>query len=755
MRCSLLKMCLPFALALTLVGCHFRGNQTSLDEKANAAVADLNGGGDVGDALGSTPKLHPASAEDSQNTAKLTADILKENHYLHDMDPQQITNRMFTLFIKELDPLHYYLLQSDIDEFAALKPDMYKNLLEKGDTSLASQIFARYQQRVDASVAQAQEELKNGKFTFTDNDSIQLDRKDAAPPKNLEEAKQLWHERLRYEYLQEKLSKSKPEDIVKTLTRRYTRVARAVHENDSDDIVERCLNALAHAYDPHSDYFGKAAMDRFNTEMKLSLVGIGASLETDDDGYAKIAELLPGGPAIRSNKFKVGDRIVAVAQGSSEPVDVIDMKLDKVVELIRGKKGTEVRLTVIPAGADLATRKTISLIRDEVKLEEQEAKAEVIDTPTADGKTLRLGYIDLPSFYADFGDESSTRKSTTVDMTRLVKKLEAEKVSGLILDLRNNGGGSLDEVIRLTGLFVKRGPVVQVKNSRDQIKVLDDDNSSVLYTGPMIVLTNRYSASASEILAGALQDYGRAVIVGDTSTFGKGSVQTIQPLDELMQRQGIKMDTDPGALKYTIQKFFRPSGSSTQLKGVLSDIVLPSVTDVISEYSEKTLDYPMPWDTISSSSFDKLSMVQPYLSELRKRSEARVKKDPDFAILQQVIGEEKRIQAQKTLSLNEAERLREKQDEDARLATLKKALAARPASKEKIYKFSVKQADMPGLPPLFDPKAVAKTTGATPDDATDPLAASAKSNGMDTTLEESERILMDLISLSPHNTASR
>lgn len=755
MRYPFLKLYLPFAVVLALTGCHGQSHQPLLESGTNTEVAGLgSASADSTDSTVGNPRLHPVSVEDAGNIAKVTAELLEKRHYLRDPNHKLLSDRMFSLYIKSLDPLHYYLLQSDIDEFDANKSSIYDKVLDNGDTTLANLVYSRYQQRFDESVALVTEALKSSDFKFDGTESIEIDRKNAAPPKTMDEAKKLWLERLRYEYLQEKLSKTKPADIVKTLTKRYARMSRTVHENDSDDILERYLNAMAHAYDPHSDYFGKAMTDRFNDEMQLSLVGIGASLQDDDDGYCKIMSLLPGGPAIRSGKFTVGDRIVAVAQGSADPVDCIEMKTDKVVSMIRGKKGTEVRLTIIPAGADISTRKVIPLIRDEVKLEEKEATGEVIDEPTVDGKTIRLGYINLPSFYADFSDSSAGRKSTTADVAKLVKKLETEKMRGLILDLRNNGGGSLDEVIHLTGLFVKRPSVVQVKKPNNSVSVLRAPDAPVLYDGPMIVLTNRYSASASEILAGALQDYGRAVIVGDTSTFGKGSVQTVEPLGPLMEQLGIKTDTNPGELKYTIEKFFRPSGSSTQLNGVNSDIVVPSTTNIVSEYSEKTLDYAMPWDTVPASQFDRALMVQPYLAELRKRSSARIAKDPDFAILQKVIDEEKRVLSEKTISLNEQARVKEKQEQDARLLEVKKALAARTPTKVKVYKFTLKQADMVGLPPVVDLKKESKKTSTDgSDDVADPVASSL--SAVDTTLEESERIMLDLITLTPRTTASR
>ncbi len=757
MRYSVLKMTVPIALSVVLLGCHHGGAQSGYFASGtrNVDIAGLrSGGAEDPEAASGGPRLHPISAEDSVNIARVTAQLLEHRHFLRQVDHKTISERMFTLYIKGLDPLHYYLLDSDILEFSKGKDGLYDKVLDSGDTAPAGLLYTRYLQRFDESVTRALDELKQNNFKFDENDTLELDRKNAAPPKTIEEARELWHKRLKYEYLQEKLSKAKPEDIIKTLTKRYNRMSRTVHERDTDDILEQYLNAVAHAFDPHSDYFGKAMTDRFNDEMQLSLVGIGASLQNDDDGYCKIMSLLPGGPAIRSKKLSVGDRIVAVAQDTGDPVDVVEMKTDKIVGMIRGKKGTIVRLTIIPAGADVATRKIVTLVRDEVKLEEKEATGEIIDTPGSDGKPVRLGYINLPSFYADFSDQSSERKSTTADVAKLVRKLETEKMRGLVIDLRNNGGGSLEEVIHMTGLFVRKPTVVQVKKPNGAVSPLRAPDSPVLYDGPMIVITNRYSASASEIFAGAMQDYGRAVIVGDSATFGKGTVQTIEPLGQIMEQLQAKTDSNPGELKYTIEKFFRPSGSSTQLNGVASDIIIPSTTSVAEEYSEKMLEYAMPWDTVPGATFDRLGTVQPLLADLKRRSTARIAKDPDFAVLQKVIDEERRVLGQKTIQLNEQVRLKEKKDQDARLAEVKKALANRPPGKDKVYKFTLKQAALPGLPAPLDPKSEPKKKATdAADEPVDPVASSA--SAVDTTLEETLRILEDLIAQTPHATASR
>ena len=409
--------------------------------------------------------------------------------------------------------------------------------------------------------------------------------------------------------------KTDDEEIIETLNHRYHRNLRFFEDWDNEDVLQAYLTALAHVYDPHSDYLDRRQLEQFSISMNLSLFGIGAELTVSEDGYCTIHRLLPGGPAIKSKLIKENDRIVAVAQSNQPPVDVVDMSLPKAVQLIRGPKGTEVRLTIIPAGADASTRKVLSLIRDAIPLEEQAAKAKIIELPDTRGGNLRLGVIDLPSFYATFEAPNSRDKpepkSTTADVARLLTKLKAENVAGVILDLRRNGGGSLEEAIKLTGLFIKTGPVVQVRDENGNVQQADDPDPSVLYDGPLVVLTSRYSASASEIVAGALQDYGRALIVGDASTHGKGTVQSVNQLSQFRpfaHATDRSLTNDPGALKLTIKEFFRPSGTSTQLKGVIPDIVLPSVASESKDIGESALENPLPCETIPSA---KIRPLQP------------------------------------------------------------------------------------------------------------------------------------------------
>jgi carboxyl-terminal processing protease len=695
-----------------------------------------------------------AATPDDANIASFTAQLLSHSDYLHKPLDAEMSGVIFDQYLDALDRDHVYFLKSDIDEFAPVRPQLGEMLMKRGDTSPATRIFSRLLERVGQQVTYVTGLLKTDTFDFTGNDTYNIDRKTAPRPTDLEEARKTWREALRYDYLQLKLNKQKPEEIVKTLTQRYVRLQKSLQELDHDDVLEIYLNAVAHSYDPHSDYLGKSALEQFNTQMRLSLVGIGASLVTSVDGYAQIAELIPGGPAIKSNQFKVGDKISAVAQGDQKFVDVVDMKLDRVVDMIRGKKGTVVRLTVIPADApDTSTHKVIALVRDEVKLSEQAAKAEVIDIPAGNGKNVRMGVIDLPSFYADTDTHSGNPKSTTTDVARLLKKLEAVKVDGVILDLRRNPGGSLEEVINLTGLFIKHGPVVQVKDPKGDVTPYETPDPPFVYTGPLIVMTNKMSASASEILAGALQDYGRAVIVGDTSTFGKGTVQTLIPLAQVMKRNNVSINSDPGDLKLTIQKFYRPSGSSTQLNGVASDIVLPSLTDVIKELGEKSLDHPLPWDTVPTASFEPSRHLELILPELKKRSEERVAKDQDFIYLQQQIDQVKKLQAETTVVLNEQQRLTEKKEAEARAAVRRKDLLARTAPNQTVYQLTLQNIDKPGLPAptpwkvLTLPKPTLPVPGEDPTEA----ANNAPVPNIDPTLDETERIMIDLIALSdPH-----
>jgi len=709
-----------------------------------------------------------APGPNEASIARVTATILEKAHYLKQPFNDDISSKFLDRYLDSLDNLHLFFIESDLKEFETYRHSLDDLTLRRGDTSPGRVIFLRFLERLQQQFDYVTELLKTEKFEFNDDDKFTLNRKTLPRPKTLDDAKKLWRERARYEYLQEKLNKEKPEEIVKIITRRYARTVRALQDYDNDDVLELYLTALAHVYDPHSDYLGKSQLDNFSINMGLSLFGIGALLRSED-GYCKIQSLITGGPAERAKKLKPNDKIIAVAQGEGTPVDVVDMKLNRVVEMIRGPQGTEVRLTVVPAdAADPSVRKTISLVREKIKLEDQEAKAKIIELPQGTNQVMRLGVIDLPSFYSEFELEghikSGERKSTTTDVAKLLHKLLQEHVAGIILDLRRNGGGSLEEAINLTGLFIREGPVVQIKDSDGRINVDKDPDPSILYDGPLIVLTSRFSASASEILAGALQDYGRALIVGDTSTHGKGTVQSLIQLAPYLRQFGVGSTNDPGAVKITIRKFYRASGSSTQLKGVVPDIILPSINNTL-EVGETSLDNPLPWDVIKTAEYEKMGRVEPYLPELKRRSDTRVAVDRDFAFLRQEIDRYKKLVAEKSVSMNEAQRRKEKNEADARSKARKKDLASRPEPPGKVFEITLKNVSDPGLPaPMAKTNHVKKAEADLKlekpkehkSDSDSPKAPGEEDDdaleetnpAVDITMDETKRILMDYVYLS-------
>src|SRR5437667_4407075 len=521
------------------------------------------------------------------------------------------------------------------------------------------------------------------------------------------------------------------------------------------------LDALAQAYDPHSEYLSKADMKNFSINMGLSLVGIGAMLRSED-GYAKIESLVPGGPAQVDGRLKVGDRISAVAQGPTDYVDVREMRLDKVVEMIRGKKGTHVRLLVIPSDAtDPSHRKNVELVRDEIKLKDQEARADIIIRKDENGDPIKLGWLTLPSFYADMDKH---QKSTTRDVLALLKRLKKENIAGLVVDLRRNGGGSLEEALSLTGLFLKSGPIVQTKDYNGSIRISSDPDPGIAYSGPLMVLTSRQSASASEIFAAALQDYGRAVVVGDKNTFGKGTVQTILPIGRFASLLGSRSDED-GALKLTIQKFYRVAGGSTQLHGVASDIVLPSLSD-LPEFGEGALKNALPYDEVPPAKFTKWSDTHSlFIDELKARSAARVAADPEFHYVMEDIDRLRHKIDENRISLNEDLRKEELSDDKLRKEMRSKERLARNQQEPRIYRLTLDTVEKPNLQLVMYPGklAEAKKNGVSPKvdpevaapDADTDLVGGASSSGDDTKepaidpeRDETLNHLADLVDLS-------
>ena len=840
------------------------------------------------------PSLDPTE----KNITRMTAELLQRVHFTHHPLDKEMAAKFFDRYIESIDPFHLYLLQTDLDEFETYRTNLHQ-LTAKGDVTPCRAIYARYLERLQQRFDYVTNLVQTEKFEFTGHDRYIYDRHKMPAPKDLDDAKNLWHQHLRYEYLEEKLSapdikftgtvefdkkgnpeihlqktksqpltfeflpkeffgpdkkslgsvrveknesnavvrlekhhgddfksfkkkifsaegedlgtislrwktndlssnsgtnatfvfqkkpaltnavtafledKAKPattnhvaepapektafyaatiqlnqknlSEIPKTLIERYTQIAKIFKDLSRDEVFEIYINSLAHSYDWHTDYMGKATFDNFKIQMSLHLFGIGAQL-TSKDGYCTIKELLPG-PAMNSKKVRAGDRIVAVAQGEDKPVDVKGMPLNKVVEKIRGPKGTEVRITVIPAdSADSSARETIALIRAEIHLEEQETKAKIFETPAEKGPPLRLGYIDLPAFYADMDRSNGKKlKSATDDVVQFLKRFKKENVSGVILDLRANGGGYLDEAITLTGQFITKGPVVQTKESTGEIITESDPDPSLLYDGPLIVLTSRGSASASEILAGALQDYDRALIVGDRSTFGKGTVQTTQDLGPLMDQRKMFHEGDPGTIKPTIRKFYRAAGSSTQNKGVVPDIELPSVNN-FAEFGEAYLPNTLEWDTVPSADPENLDRVKPYLDELKKRSAKRIEKEKDWSYVREDIEQYKKTLADKSGSLNEAERLAEKKELEAKIEARKKDRQSRKKSTEKVFELTLKNiGDAELHPPVPKTNTVAKASVDLDDDVDS--APDGKTPDADVRLEETKRILADYVSL--------
>lgn len=695
-----------------------------------------------------------ASEPDPGQVEISVARLLEQGHYGHKKLDEKTGALVLKNYLEALDYNRIFFTQKDVDALTAKYANSLSDDILLGNAEPAFKVFKLYKQRVEERIAKAKELLKQ-KFEFTSDKTIEVNRQKSPWPKDDAEADTLWRDRVEGEVLQETLNKHEKEPVVR-ITKRYDQMLRNLREQTTEDILKGFLTTLSQTYDPHSEYLSKSELENFSINMRLSLVGIGAVLHSEE-GYAKIAELVPGGPAAKDGRLKVGDRVTAVAQGDKEFVDAVDMKLDKVVEMIRGKKDTIVRMQVIPvSAADPGMRKVIDIKRDEIKLKEQEAKAEIIERPAADGTTQRLGWIVLPSFYADMEHSGAAgAKSTTKDVLALINRLKAEGITGLVMDLRRNGGGSLEEAVNLTGLFIKKGPVVQTKESNGRINISSDRNSMVAWDGPLVVLTNRLSASASEIFAAALQDYNRAVVVGDQNTFGKGTVQTMLEIGRIMTFLG--SGNQAGALKLTIQKFYRVAGGSTQLKGVESDIKLPSPYDH-PEIGESSLKAPLPYDTVDAAPFDKWDKPL-FKAELNTRSAARVQSDVEFHYITEDLETVKRRLAENRISLNEKIRRTELDENKARKEARVAERAKLKPAEQKIFTVTLENASKPELELFVPDKEGDKKLGTAarklvdPDsldddaDADEDDEAGAKGPRVDPIKTETMSILADLVEL--------
>ena len=613
---------------------------------------------------------------ESGRIARLVGQIVSSNHLRQEALNNRLSQIALDNYLDALDVNHQVFLKSDIDEFQEKYGDKIDDLtLAQRNAQPAFLIYNRYMERLTARINEIEEQLA-AEHDFEAEEALELKRSKKPWPATEEAARELWRKRIKSDILQGRLQKEDHETVTERLKKRYSRLLKSMNELEDDEVLQIYLSAVGGAYDPHSNYMSPSEAENFQIHsVKLELTGIGALLRSED-GYCKIVSLVPGGPAEQSEQIKPNDRIVAVAQADDEPVDVIEMKLNKVVDMIRGKRGTEVRLTVIPAtSVDGSKRKIVSIIRDVIELKDQHAKAKIIDLPTDSGEKVRLGVIDLPQYYED-----SAR-----DVRQIINRLKLEEVDGMILDLRRNGGGILDEAVNLTGLFFEKGPVVQVRDFQNSVTILSDKDPRVAYDGPLVVLVSRLSASASEITAAALQDYGRAIVIGDEATHGKGTVQTLQDLNPFMRRiRGGNSKNNSGMLKFTISNFYRVAGTTTQKYGVKPDIILPSVYDYM-EIGEEHLPNSLEPDKIPAASFRQLNRTKKYVDQLRTRSKARVNEDVDFGYVKEDIARYLKLKERESISLKESVRLKEKENDKKRTETRKKERESRPATKESVY----------------------------------------------------------------------
>jgi carboxyl-terminal processing protease len=693
----------------------------------------------------STTQMKPAPAQ--AEAALWASRVLARYHYKALPLDDAMSEKIFDNYFKALDSEKLYFTQGDVEQFAPMRTKL-DDAINNGNLTLPFAIYNLYQQRFNERMLYARELLK-GKFDFTADESLQLDREKAPWAKSEEEVRDLWRKRVKNDWLRLKLAGKEDKAIRETLDKRYENYQNRLKKLNNEDVFQMFMNAYATSIEPHTNYLGPRSAENFDIAMRLSLEGIGAVLQQRDD-YTLVREIVPGGPAALSNKLKVGDRIVGVAQGSGPFTDVLGWRIDDVVQLVRGEKDSTVRLDVIPADAGPDGKHvTISLVRKKISMEEQSAKKSIIEVKD-NGVKRRIGVISLPTFYLDFearrrGDKDF--KSATRDVQRILGELKKEKVDNVLVDLRNNGGGSLIEAVELTGLFIDKGPVVQQRSAENRVEVENDTNPGLAWDGPMGVLINRGSASASEIFAAAIQDYGRGLVIGEPS-FGKGTVQTLINLDRFSPSDKVKY----GELKMTIAQFFRINGGTTQLRGVSPDIKLPVTSDV-ENFGESSYDNALPWVQIKPANYAPAGDLKELVSPLQKRHEARVSKDKDFQYLEEDIAEALKLRKDNVISLNEAVRRKERDAQDARArlrearladskATVKDEPAAGPGAKEARSKIPV---------PTRPSKAVL-SKGLSQDDglqadernlAAELAAEKAAKNAKDVLLQEAVHILAD------------
>ncbi|WP_337878800.1 carboxy terminal-processing peptidase [Rheinheimera sp.] len=592
-----------------------------------------------------TPEL---KQEPQHATAsKRVSNYFSREHYLGVRMDDQLSSKVFDRYLKSLDFFKNVLLKSDIDGFEKYRTK-FDDAMASGDFAIAYEMFnlalKRRMERFDYAIT-----LLDSPFDFTQKDAYEFEREDSPWATDLAHLNELWRQKVKYDALNLKLAGKDDAETKKLLKKRYENAKKRLVQTESEDVFQIVMNAYARSIEAHTSYLSPRNAERFQQEMNLSLEGIGAVLQADDD-FTVIMSLVPGGPADLSKKVKVKDRIIGVAQGDEEFVDVVGWRLDDVVDLIKGPKGSTVRLQVLPGGdATTGTPAQVTIVRDKIRLEDRAAKAEVVDPKLAPlGK--KIGVINIPSFY----------NNLTEDVKKELAKLKQDKVDGVIIDLRGNGGGSLPEAISLSGLFIERGPVVQIREAGNRIGISQDQDPSVYYDGPLTVMVDRYSASASEIFAAAMQDYGRALIVGE-HTFGKGTVQQHRGLGRVYDM----FEESLGSVQFTIAKFYRINGGSTQHKGVTPDIVFPSPIEP-GEWGESKEENALPWDSIPAAQYNASNEIRKAVPVLLRKHEERFSKTPEYAYLMEDIALYNKEKDEKTISLNEKERLARKEENSAK-----------------------------------------------------------------------------------------
>jgi carboxyl-terminal processing protease len=671
---------------------------------------------------------------DQRVRSNLATKFLANWHYKDTSLDDELSEKIFDRYLDLLDPNYSFFLAKDIETFSPYRLNM-DDALQHSDPTPAYEIFSTYVDRVQERVAFAREQLKQP-MDFTIEESYMWDRSDVKWAETEAELDEFWRQRVKNDFLRLRLAGKEDEAILETLDDRYENLDRRISELNSDDIFQFFMNAFAQSIEPHTAYMSPRSSENFEISMRLSLEGIGALLGRENE-YTSIASVVPGGPADKEGSLKAGDKVTAVGQGRDGKLqDVVGWRVDDVVDLIRGPKHTIVRLEVLheDTGIDGPTE-IIEIVRDEVKLEEQAAKSEIIEVPGENDEIVKIGVIDLPVFYLDFNGRAKNLpdyRSSTRDVTRLINEMKAEGIEGLIVDLRNNGGGSLLEATTLTGLFIDEGPVVQVRNSSGRISTEEDVEAGMAWDGPLAVLVNRYSASASEIFAAAIQDYGRGLVIGET-TFGKGTVQNLVDLDDYARPgDSGKM----GQLKITMAQFFRVNGGSTQNRGVEPDIRFPSAGDP-EDYGERSLENALPWTSIPTSSYEpegdmgRMAAVADFLYK------GRIADNQEFGWLLSDVEEFNRNKDKKEVSLLESERRAEMDRDEAKRK-------ARKAAQDN------------NGPLLEDEDALADLTGpveATVDEDDDVDSEEEEDDRPDLLLRESARIVGDMVELGRNESA--